>query len=146
MISSVKGSRKNLHELSDKVETIESATAAAAADAAAASAMIIAVDGTAQESVTRLSEAVARLSETDKRSDPWSDWDILQCQEFYELEGRVAALPVPLPDRSRVRPTRCTASWKKPLSASPTSRVELQGDISGASPASTNSSEGGVRQ
>ena len=47
--------------------------------------MIIAVDGAAQE-------AVARLSEADKRSDPWSDWDILQCQEFYELEGRVAAL------------------------------------------------------
>ena len=45
--------------------------------------MTIAVDGTAQE-------VVARLSEADKRSDPWSDWDILQCQEFYELEGRVA--------------------------------------------------------
>ena len=67
------------------METLESATTAAAADAAAAVAMIIAVDGTAKE-------AVARLSEADKRSDPWSDWDILQCPEFYELEGRVAAL------------------------------------------------------
>ena len=41
--------QEQLQEQSDKVETIESATAAAAADAAAASAMIIAVDGTAQE-------------------------------------------------------------------------------------------------
>ena len=79
--------QEQLQELNDKVETIESATAAAAADAAAAAAMIIAVDGTAQE-------AVARLSEADQRSDPWSDWDILQCQEFYELEGRVAALEI----------------------------------------------------
>ena len=77
--------QEQLQELNEKVETVESATATAAADAAAAAAMIIAVDGTAQE-------AVARLSEADKRSDPWSDWDMLQCQDFYGLEGRVAAL------------------------------------------------------
>ena len=47
--------------------------------------MIIAVDGTAQE-------AVARLTEVDQRSDPWSEWDLLQCQEFHELENRVATL------------------------------------------------------
>ena len=64
------GLQEQLQELNDKVEAVESATATAAAEAATAAAMIIAVDGTAQE-------AVARLSEADKRSDPWSDWDIL---------------------------------------------------------------------
>ena len=64
--------QEQLQELNEKVETLESTTAAETADAAAAAAMIIAVDGAAQE-------AVARLSEADKRSDPWSDWDILQC-------------------------------------------------------------------
>ena len=48
--------------------------------------MILVVDGTAQEAVAKLGQ------EADKRSDPWSDWDILQCPEFYDVEGRVAAL------------------------------------------------------
>ena len=62
--------------------------------------MIIAVDGTAQD-------AVARFSEADKRSDPWSDRDILQCPEFYELEGRLAALETgTAPGLSIVRVTR----------------------------------------
>ena len=67
------GLQEQLQELNDKVEAVESATATAVAEAATAAAMIIAVDGTAQE-------AVARLSEADQRSDPWSDWDILQAK------------------------------------------------------------------
>ena len=132
--------QEQLQELNEKVETLESNTAAAAADAAAAAAMIVAVDGTAQE-------AVARLSEADQRSDPWSEWDLLQCQEFHELEGRVAALETGTasgPVQSEATPL--TAKLEEALERIADSRVEPPEATLGASLATPSHVREGARQ
>ena len=63
---------------------------------------ILAVNTTAQE----LSEKMAQELEGHREgSDPWSDWDLLECPDFLELRKRsTTSRVVPLPDLTQTVP------------------------------------------